>query len=98
MRNALSLSLVLLATMCGQAASASEYSAQPLRLLLTAYATQQVEMSSTDSFGFTFDQPALAADELRVSTPAGASMELCAEPASRSYDSAVLTGLPSRGP
>jgi hypothetical protein len=98
MRSALSLSLVLLATMCGQAASASEYSAQPLRLLLTAYASQQVEVGSTDSFGFTCDQPALSAGELRVSTPADASVEPCSEPASRSYESALVGGLPLRGP
>ena len=97
MRSALSLSLVLLATMCGHAASASEYSTAQ-RLLLSAYSSPQLEQCSTESFGFTLDQPAVMADELRVSTALCALLEPSAEPASRSYESAVLGGLPSRGP
>jgi len=98
MRNALSLTLVLLAAMSAQAASACELSAvhHPLQVLLRA-AQHQAEQSQPVELGTS--SPAVSSQTTLV---AGGGLPTlataCTEPASRGYERAHVAGLPNRGP
>jgi hypothetical protein len=96
MRSALSLTLVLIAAMSGHSASACEQ--QPLRLLLGAAYSQSFEQPGAVDFNFAADLPAVTAAELRSTPPPYSYDDLTTVPASRSYESASVAAVPSRGP
>jgi hypothetical protein len=99
MRSALSLTLVLLAAISGHAGACELAAAQhPLRLLLSAGAVQSADNAYSAEFNCDFDSPATDAAELHASAPTCSRLEPASEPASRSYESAAVAGVPSRGP
>lgn len=98
MRSALSLTLVLIAAMSGHSAGACEPSQHTLRLLMSPAFTQCLEQSASPDFTFGADLPAVAATELRADAPSFSFVELSTVPASRSYESAAVAAVPSRGP
>src|SRR5688572_18450548 len=97
MRSALSLTLVLLAAMSGQAAGACELAGahHPLRVLLSASQAEQGEVLELNltSVADLRGVPALRAGR-GVPTLAAA----CTEPPSRRYEAALIGAAPIHGP
>jgi hypothetical protein len=98
MRSALSLTLVLIAAMSGHSASACDPSSHPLRLLASPAFAQCFEAPGSVDFTFSAELPAVSAAELRSVVPADFDVALTSVPASRSYESATVAAVPSRGP
>ena len=98
MRSALSITLVLIAAMSGHSASACESGAQhPLRLLIGGY-SQSFDNACVQDFSLSSDLPTTFAADLRISAPTHCCSDLTTEPASRSYETAVVASAPVHGP
>ncbi|MDQ3024306.1 MAG: hypothetical protein M3R04_08005 [bacterium] len=98
MRNAFSLTLVLLAAMSGQAASAAELAGaqHPLRLLMSAGSCQVDQGDATFSFEIVPDTNSGTA--LRTAPISSGNSLPTAEPASSSHELALASANPVHGP